>query len=49
MDQLFSNKSKISPFSLKIPNNIVFVDRGCLKSVQTMLLFDIFDPSLCSD
>ena len=41
MDQLFSNKSNISPFSLKIPHKILLLDKGCLNKVQTILLFKI--------
>ncbi len=49
MDQLFSNKSKISPFSLKIPHKILLFDKGCLNSVQTVFFFEIFYFFKCSD
>jgi len=41
LDQLFSNISKISPFSPKTPHKTVLFDKGCLNKVQTTLFFEI--------
>ena len=49
MDHLFSNKSKISPFSVKIPHKIFLLVKGCLNKVQTTLSFEISVLFRCSD
>ena len=41
MTHLFSNKSKICPFSEKIPHKTLLLDKGCLNKVQTISFFEI--------